>query len=60
MNLAAAVGTRAFGLFGMSQVLDYSRHIVPLLPDDGGGPTPDGMRRISAHHVLRQIEPYLQ
>jgi heptosyltransferase-2 len=59
LNLAAAVGTRAFGLFGMSQVLDYSYHIVPISPDDGGPPTPDGMRRISPQNVLQRIAPYL-
>jgi heptosyltransferase-2 len=59
MNLAAAVGTQAFGLFCATPVLDYSRFIHPVLPDDGRAPTPDGMRRTSPCHVLAQIEPYL-
>ena len=59
LNLAAGVGTRAFGLFGMSVVLDYSQHIVPVLPDDGGPATPDGMSRISPQKVLARIAPYL-
>jgi heptosyltransferase-2 len=59
MNLAAAVGTPAFGLFGATTVLDYSQFIHPILPQDGRAPIPDGMRRISPRHVLAQIEPYV-
>ncbi len=59
MNLAAAVGTRAFGLFGATRVLSYSRFIHAVLPDDGSGPAPDGMRRLSPGRVLERIEPYL-
>jgi heptosyltransferase-2 len=59
MNLAAAVGTPAFALFGATRVLTFSKFINPVLPDDGGSPTLDGMRRISPGHVLRRIEPYL-
>jgi heptosyltransferase-2 len=59
VNLAAAVATRAFGLFGATRVLDYSQFIHPVLPDDGRAPTPDGMRRISPRQVLVQIEPYV-
>ena len=59
MNLAAAGGTPAFALFGSTPVLDYSRFIHAIEPDDGRGPGPDGMRRISPDAVLRRIEPYL-
>ena len=59
MNLAAAVGTPAFALFGATPALNYSRFIHPILPDDGRAPTPDGMQRISPRHVLERIEPYL-
>jgi heptosyltransferase-2 len=59
MNLAAAAGVPAFALFGASPVLSYSRFIHPVLPDDGAGPSPDGMARISPASVLAQIEPYL-
>jgi len=59
MNIAAAVGTTAFGLFGTSKVLTYSDYIHPVEPDDGGGATPDGMDRISAAAVLARVEPYL-
>jgi heptosyltransferase-2 len=59
MNLAAAVGTPAFAMFGATQVLTYSKFINPVLPDDGGAPTMDGMGRISPGNVLARIEPYL-
>jgi heptosyltransferase II len=59
MNLAAAGGTPAFALFGSTPVLNYSRFIHAIEPDDGRGPGPDGMRRISPDAVLRRIEPYL-
>jgi heptosyltransferase-2 len=59
MNLAAAVGTPTFGLFGRSRVLTHSRYIHAILPDDGRAMTPDGMARISAGAVLARIEPYL-
>jgi heptosyltransferase II len=59
MNLAAAVGTPAFGLFGPTPVLTYSRFIHAILPDNGGAPMPDRVERISAGAVLARIEPYL-
>jgi len=59
MNLAVAVGTRAFGLFGATRVLSYSQFIHPVLPDDGSGPAPDGMQRLSPCRVLERIEPFL-
>jgi heptosyltransferase II len=57
LNLAAAGGTPAFGMFGATPVQTYSRHIHAITPDDGWDP--DGMRRISPDAVLRRIEPYL-
>jgi len=57
LNLAAASGTEAFGLFGSTPVLTYSRFIHPIVPD--GGPSPGGMQRISAAQVLQHIAPYL-
>ena len=59
MNLAAAVGTPAFGLFGSTPVLRHSKFIRAILPDDGRGPAPDGMRRISPTNVMQRIAPYL-
>ncbi len=35
LNLAAAVGTEAFGLFGSTPVLGYSKFIHALVPDGG-------------------------
>jgi heptosyltransferase II len=59
MNVAAAVGIPSFGLFGATRVLTYSKFINPILPDDGGPATLDGMRRISPDQVLARIAPYL-
>jgi heptosyltransferase-2 len=56
MNLAVAVDTEAFGLFGATPVWDHARHVHVISPDDGGGPTPDGMQRISPGCVLARIE----
>jgi heptosyltransferase II len=57
MNLAAAVGTPAFALFGVNPVLSYSKFIHPLTPS--GGPAPGGMQRISPSYVFEQVQPYL-
>ena len=57
MNMAAAVGTPTFGLFGVNPLLSYSKFIHPLTPDGGRGP--DGMRRISPTRVLDAVRPYL-
>ncbi len=57
LNLAAATGTNAFGLFGTTPVLKYSKFIHPIVPD--GGPGPDGLQRILPAHVLEQVRPYL-
>jgi heptosyltransferase-2 len=57
MNLAAAVGTPSFALFGVNPVLSYSKFIHPLTPP--GGPAPGGMQRISPAHVFERVQPYL-
>jgi heptosyltransferase II len=57
LNLAAATGTDAFGLFGATPVLKYSKFIHPIVPE--GGPVPRGMQRISPVQVLEQVRPYL-
>jgi heptosyltransferase II len=57
LNLAAAGGTNAFGLFGNTPVLTYSKFIHALVPE--GGPSPDGMQRISPAAVLEAVGPYL-
>ena len=58
MNIAAAVGTPAFGFFATNKVLTYSRHIHAILPDDGRV-APDGMQRLSPRRVVERISPFL-
>ncbi|HEY1931264.1 MAG TPA: glycosyltransferase family 9 protein [Acetobacteraceae bacterium] len=53
MNMAAAVGTSAYALFGTTPALHHSAHIVPILSPPGG-PT-DGTARITVDEVLRVI-----
>jgi heptosyltransferase-2 len=57
LNLAAAGGTEALGMFGTSPVLTYSRFIHAIEPP--GGPSADGMGRILPAQVLAALEPYL-
>jgi heptosyltransferase-2 len=53
LNLAAAGETNAFGLFGSTPVLTYSKFIHAIVPD--GGPSPGGMARISPAQVIDAI-----
>jgi heptosyltransferase II len=57
MNLAVAGGTEAFGLFGSTPVLTYSKRIRPIVPPSGM--TPDGMERLLPAQAIEQIAPYL-
>jgi heptosyltransferase II len=57
MYLAVAGGTDAFGLFGSTPVLKYSKRIHAIVPPDGM--TPDGMKRIVPAQALEQVAPYL-
>jgi heptosyltransferase-2 len=57
MNLAVAVGTPSFAMFGVNPVLSYSNFIHPLTPL--GGPTPGGMQRISPAYVFERVRPHL-
>jgi heptosyltransferase-2 len=57
LNLAAAGGTDAFGLFGSTPVLTYSKFIHAIVPE--GGPGPGGMARIAPAQVLTRIAPSL-
>jgi heptosyltransferase-2 len=54
MNLAAAVGTSSYGLFGATPPLHHSRHIVPITPP-GGIDLENGMSRITPQAVLAAI-----
>ena len=57
LNLAAAGGTDAFGLFGSTPVLTYSKFIHAIVPE--GGPCSGGMARIAPAQVLERIAPSL-
>jgi heptosyltransferase-2 len=57
MNLAVAGSTDAFGLFGSTPVLTYSKRIHAIVPP--GGMTPDGMQRLLPAQALEAIAPYL-
>lgn len=48
MNLAAAVGTDAIGLFGASEPLVYSPRLHPLTPASGGGMTGISVGQVTA------------
>lgn len=52
MNLAAAVGTRTYGLFGAVPPFAHAGQVVPILPPDGRLSKADGMARITAEAVL--------
>ena len=54
LNIAAAVGTRAYGLFGATPVLRHSPNIIPIVPS-GSSSHGDGMARISVDAVLNAI-----
>lgn len=58
MNLAAAGETPAFGLFGATPVLRYSKFIHAIEPE-GGWQAAGGMARITPEQVLARIEAYL-
>jgi heptosyltransferase-2 len=54
MNLAAAVGTTSYGLFGATPPLLHSRRIVPVT-QPGDIDIKDGMSRITIQAVLAAI-----
>jgi heptosyltransferase-2 len=56
MNLAAAVGTPTFGLFGAVPPIRHASRIVPILPADGRVNKQDGMARIAPNAVLSVIK----
>jgi heptosyltransferase-2 len=57
LNLAAAVGTESYGLFGSTPVLTYSKFIHAIVPE--AGPSPGGMRLISPAQAIGAIAPHL-
>ena len=54
LNIAAAVGTRAYGLFGATPALHHSHNIITIVPPGGPNQT-DGMLRITVRAVLEAI-----
>lgn len=61
LNIAAATGVDALGLFGSSPPLLHSRHIHALMPDDGRVPSINSrnMAGISVERVAREVLHYL-
>ena len=57
MNIAAAVGTLCFGLFGATPPLTHSTRIIPVVPA-AGGPSGNGMAAITIELVLRTIRSH--
>jgi heptosyltransferase-2 len=59
LNLAAAVGTEAYGLFGLTPALQYSRHIhVVRATEDPSRWTPMG--EITPQRLLLVLQPILR
>lgn len=54
MNLAAAVGTRTYALFGTTPPFHHASQILPILSPPGG--PDDGMARVTVEAVLAVIE----
>jgi heptosyltransferase-2 len=59
LNIAAAVGIPAFGLFGVTPPLTYSRFIHAVTPEAGSPGGIDAMRFITPKQVFARIESYL-
>ena len=53
MNMAAAVGTRAYALFGATPALEHSANIMPIMSPPGPA---DGAARITLGKVLDVLE----
>lgn len=55
LNMAAAVGIPAYGLFGGWPPLHHSQRIIPVLPPDGRTDKATGMARITPAAVLSRL-----
>lgn len=55
LNISAAVGVPAFGLFGATEVLTFSPLIEAIKPDQGGISRQDGMARIDPKTVAEKV-----
>lgn len=62
LNVAAAVGVPAVGLFGGSPLLEHSGNIHPVLPGDGSVPWYGApyMNRITVSQVVERALPLLE
>lgn len=62
LNIAAATGVDALGLFGSSPPLRHSRYIHAIYPDDGTVPSIDSrnMAGISVERVAREVLRHLE
>lgn len=58
LNLAAAVGTEAYGLFGFTPPLDYSRFIHVVRAEDSNAPAP--MDQITPTRLMTVLKPKLE
>jgi heptosyltransferase-2 len=58
MNIAAAVGIPAFGLFGGWPPFTHSRRVVRILPPDGRPDRATGMARITPQAVMAAIDAH--
>jgi heptosyltransferase-2 len=54
MNIAAAVGTRTYALFGTTKPFDHASRIVPVSAPDIG--IHDGMQRLTVTAALQAIQ----
>jgi heptosyltransferase-2 len=54
MNMAAAIGTRTYALFGTTRPFDHASQIVPIIAPDLG--IHDGMQRLTLTMVLNAIQ----
>jgi heptosyltransferase-2 len=56
LNMAGAVGTRAFGLFGATRPFHHSKQIMAISPPDGRLSHDGGMAGITAEHAMAVIQ----
>jgi heptosyltransferase-2 len=59
MNIAAAVGTPAFGLYGLTPVIAYSRHLHPIRSPRTDGSAAEAMQAIDPRAVADTVAQFL-
>jgi heptosyltransferase II len=60
LNMAAAMGIRALGIFGATPPLAHHAGLTAVLPSDGQFSQADGMARITPEAVLAALAPWLR